>query len=128
MLDNKQMAQAVRSAIADAGLTLRQVGEHFDITEQAVSGWMRTGKLDKRKIPALAKLTGKPMSHFGFEANGSLTQGAADTATQIVNLLSSIPPGVRPVAGKLLESLASTPDDPNLQKLLRDVINSGGQK
>lgn len=66
MLDNLQMAIAVRTAISEAKLTLRAVADEYDVTEQAVSGWMRTGKIDKRKIPTLARLTGKPLSFFGF--------------------------------------------------------------
>ncbi|MCF7751640.1 helix-turn-helix domain-containing protein, partial [Bacillus subtilis subsp. subtilis] len=69
MLDNQSMAAAIRSAITSANLTQKEVADAFGITEQAVSGWLRTGKVDKRKLPALAELTRVPLSHFGMGAS-----------------------------------------------------------
>lgn len=66
MLDNLAMAAAIRSAIEDSKLTQKGIADAFGVTEQAVSGWLRTGKVDKRKLPKLAQLTGKPLSHFGM--------------------------------------------------------------
>lgn len=66
MLDNTAMAAAIRSAIEESPLTQKSVADAFGVTEQAVSGWLRTGKVDKRKLPKLARLTGKPLSHFGM--------------------------------------------------------------
>ena len=66
MLDNKEMAAAIRQAIDASGKTQKEIADAFSVTEQAVSGWLRTGKVDKRKLPALAALTGKPLSHFGM--------------------------------------------------------------
>ncbi|HGM6769878.1 TPA: S24 family peptidase [Stenotrophomonas maltophilia] len=66
MLDNTAMAAAIRSAIEESPLTQKGVADAFGVTEQAVSGWLRTGKVDKRKLPKLAQLTGKPLSHFGM--------------------------------------------------------------
>ncbi|WP_414609765.1 LexA family transcriptional regulator [Stenotrophomonas pavanii] len=66
MLDNTAMAAAIRSAIEESPLTQKSVADAFGVTEQAVSGWLRTGKVDKRKLPKLAHLTGKPLSHFGM--------------------------------------------------------------
>ncbi len=66
MLDNTAMAAAIRSAIEESSLTQKGVADAFGVTEQAVSGWLRTGKVDKRKLPKLAHLTGKPLSHFGM--------------------------------------------------------------
>lgn len=66
MLDNSAMAAAIRSAIEESDLTQKGIADAFGVTEQAVSGWLRTGKVDKRKLPRLAQLTGKPLSHFGM--------------------------------------------------------------
>jgi len=67
MLDNHDMATAVRSAIEGSGKTQKEIADAFGVTEQAVSGWLRTGKIDKRKIPRLAELTKRPLSHFGMD-------------------------------------------------------------
>lgn len=77
MLDNHAMAAAIRSAIEDSKLTQKGIADAFGVTEQAVSGWLRTGKVDKRKLPKLASLTGKPLSHFGMgEAIGVVSSPA----------------------------------------------------
>ncbi|MDZ5787755.1 S24 family peptidase [Stenotrophomonas maltophilia] len=66
MLENHEMAAAIRSAIEGSGRTQKEVADAFGVTEQAVSGWLRTGKVDKRKLPKLASLTNRPLSHFGM--------------------------------------------------------------
>ncbi|MDV3469040.1 S24 family peptidase [Stenotrophomonas sp. C3(2023)] len=78
MLDNIAMAAAIRTAIDESPLTQKGVADAFKVTEQAVSGWLRTGKVDKRKIPKLAQLTGKPLSHFGM---GGFDEPVAPPAT-----------------------------------------------
>ena len=76
MLDNKDMAKVIREAIDASGKTQKEIADAFGITEQAVSGWLRTGKVDKRKLPALSELTGKPLSHFGMgEAYPAVSPG-----------------------------------------------------
>jgi len=81
MLDNNAMAAAIRSAIEDSKLTQKGIADAFGVTEQAVSGWLRTGKVDKRKIPKLASLTGKPLSHFGMgEAFGVVSSHATSAS------------------------------------------------
>ena len=66
MLDNEAMAAAIRTAIRESDLTQRQVADAFGISEQAVSGWLRTGRVDKRRLPQLAQMTGKPMSFLAW--------------------------------------------------------------
>lgn len=78
MLDNLAMAAAIRSAIEESNLTQKGIADAFGVTEQAVSGWLRTGKVDKRKLPMLAQLTGKPLSHFGM---GSTSESVSSPAT-----------------------------------------------
>ncbi|WP_414554768.1 S24 family peptidase [Stenotrophomonas forensis] len=78
MLDNSAMAAAIRTAIEESKLTQKGVADAFGVTEQAVSGWLRTGKVDKRKLPRLALLTGKPLSHFGM---GGVDETVSASAT-----------------------------------------------
>lgn len=78
MLDNSAMAAAIRTAIEESKLTQKGVADAFGVTEQAVSGWLRTGKVDKRKLPRLAQLTGKPLSHFGM---GGVDETVSASAT-----------------------------------------------
>lgn len=58
------MARRIREAIHESGHTQESIAAAFGVTVQAVSGWVRTGKIDKRKLPRLAQLTGKALDHF----------------------------------------------------------------
>lgn len=64
MLDNKTLASRIQEAIEGSPHSQAAIAAAFGITEQAVSGWIRTGKFDKRKAPKLAKLTGRPVEFF----------------------------------------------------------------
>lgn len=83
MLDNSAMAAAIRSAIEESDLTQKGIADAFGVTEQAVSGWLRTGKVDKRKLPRLAQLTGKPLSHFGMGEPGEAVSTPATTGRYV---------------------------------------------
>jgi len=66
MIDNEDMALAIRTAIKEAGIPPKEIAKAFNVTEQAVSNWGRTGKIDRRKLPTLAGITGKPLAYFGM--------------------------------------------------------------
>lgn len=83
MLDNSAMAAAIRSAIEESTLTQKGIADAFGVTEQAVSGWLRTGKVDKRKLPRLAQLTGKPLSHFGMGGIDELVSASATASNYV---------------------------------------------
>lgn len=64
MLDNTTLARRIREAIEESAYSQEGIAEAFGVTVQAVSGWVRTGKFDKRKAPLLARLTGRPVEYF----------------------------------------------------------------
>ncbi|MFK3647938.1 hypothetical protein ACI2IY_05800 [Lysobacter enzymogenes] len=68
MLDNETLAKRIQLAIDESAHSQASIAAAFGITEQAVSGWIRTGKFDKRKAPKLAQLTGRPVEFFLEEA------------------------------------------------------------
>lgn len=74
MLDNDAMARRLREAISNSGHTQESIADAFGVTVQAVSGWVRTGKIDKRKLPRLAQLTGVPLQTFMPEAKTDVAQ------------------------------------------------------
>lgn len=72
MLDNEAMRKAIRAAIEQSGHTHAYIAAELDVTEQAITGWLRTGRIDKRRLPALARITGVPLSTFMPDAgNGA---------------------------------------------------------
>jgi len=40
------------------------------VTKQAVQGWLRTGRIDKKHLPKLSEISGKPLSWW-LDANNS---------------------------------------------------------
>jgi len=66
MIADTDMALAIRTAIRESGITPKELAKAFNVTEQAVSNWVRMGKIDRRKLPMLASITGKPLAYFGM--------------------------------------------------------------
>lgn len=64
MLDNAEMSRRIKAAIEGSAHNQATIAAEFGITEQAVSGWIKTGKVDKRKLPKLAALTGVHLQYF----------------------------------------------------------------
>jgi hypothetical protein len=70
MLDNSELARRIRFAIEKAGRgtaarivrEIERAKESF--TAQAITGWKRTGKIDRAHIPVLAKETGRRIDYF----------------------------------------------------------------
>lgn len=83
MLENHEMAAAIRSAIEGSGRTQKEIADAFGVTEQAVSGWLRTGKVDKRKLPKLAALTNLTLSHFGMGDGSDAVSMPATTGSYV---------------------------------------------
>jgi len=87
MLDNQTLARRIHEAIEGSQYSQAAIAAAFGITEQAVSGWIRTGKFDKRKAPRLAELTGRPVEFFLQESypaaqpHGSSQLARPDPAT-----------------------------------------------
>ena len=64
MLDDLELGRRIRQARLDAGLTQLSVAEILGVSDKAVSGWERTGKISKTKLQELAQATRKPLSYF----------------------------------------------------------------
>lgn len=55
------LANKLAIAMADAKLSGVDVAKACGVTKQAVQGWKSTGRIDKRHLPALSMLSGKPL-------------------------------------------------------------------
>lgn len=64
MLDNDTMRAAIKSAIEKSGHTHAYIANAVGVTEQAITGWLKTGRIDKRRLPKLAQVTGTPLATF----------------------------------------------------------------
>ncbi|KAF1008966.1 MAG: hypothetical protein GAK28_00598 [Luteibacter sp.] len=65
----QRLRARLKTAIAEAPtrLTQRYIAEQTGVSDQAVGGWLRTGRIDKKHFRTLARLTGKPLSYFHGE-------------------------------------------------------------
>ena len=56
------MAAKLAEAISNPPIKQSTVAEECGVTKQAVQGWLKTGRFDKKHLPKLAKLTNRPLS------------------------------------------------------------------
>jgi transcriptional regulator with XRE-family HTH domain len=70
MLDSKEMARRIKMAMDEAKppITGADLAEACGVTPQAVSGWRSTGRLGKRHLMTIARLTGRPVEYFVSES------------------------------------------------------------
>lgn len=64
MLDTDAMKRAISEAIDGSGLSHAYIADQLGVSPQAVTGWRRTGRIDKRRLPALARVTKVSLSTF----------------------------------------------------------------
>lgn len=59
MLDNEECREGfrarLRQAMEEEGVSNTQLAEAADVTLQAVGGWLKTGKVSRKRLPAIAK-------------------------------------------------------------------------
>jgi hypothetical protein len=78
MLDGKELARRVTEAMDSAKpkITGAAVAKACSVTPQAVNGWRKNGRLHKRHLSLIAKMTGRPLSYF-LEDTCDIANGAA---------------------------------------------------
>lgn len=66
MLDATELARRLRIAMDRAKPRVKSsaVAQACEVTRQAVSGWRKNGRLAKKHLQTIAKLTGKPLAYF----------------------------------------------------------------
>lgn len=69
VLDSPEMARRIKRAMdeADPPVSGSDLARECGVSPQAVSGWRRTGRVQKRHMPTISRLTGKPMEYFFAE-------------------------------------------------------------
>lgn len=76
MLDATELARRLREAMdkRDARITSAALALECKVTDQAVNGWRKTGRIAKKHLPTIARVTGKPLHYFlGQDAAGVST-------------------------------------------------------
>jgi transcriptional regulator with XRE-family HTH domain len=91
-LEQTRIAKNLRQALD--GIAPAQVAEACGVTEQAVSNWIRTGKITKENMTIVARLSGRTMGQLlGAEDTGApAPNGDAGVVEQ---RLRALPPKVK---------------------------------
>ncbi len=63
--EKERLGEKISAVIKNAGLTQRQVAEHFKRSPQSVTGWMKTGRITKSNLLELITWT-QPLLPPGF--------------------------------------------------------------
>ncbi len=58
---SEKLAAKLAEAISNPPITQTAVAEHCGVTKQAVQGWLRNGRIDKKHLSTLARITGRPL-------------------------------------------------------------------
>jgi hypothetical protein len=66
MLDAAELARRIVDAMdsAQPRVTSSALAAECDVTPQSVHGWRTTGRISKRYLPVLARLTGRQLEYF----------------------------------------------------------------
>lgn len=76
---SQRMAKKLAEAIARPPITQSKIAAECKVTKQAVQGWLKTGRFDKKHLPKLSEITGRPLSWWLDSSEGTLT--ATETGT-----------------------------------------------
>lgn len=62
--EQRAIAEKLKVAIDDRKIDRKRVAKICGVTEQAVSNWIKTGKVAKRHLPKIATLSGLELDYF----------------------------------------------------------------
>jgi len=88
--DQKQLASNFVAALIESGITPGKVAEACGITEQAVSNWKRTGKIDKKHLPVISRLTGWGVHRLLTGERDIVDHGPDQAVTEAERLLLTL--------------------------------------
>lgn len=57
----QQLAAKLEEVLSDPRVKQADIAEACGVSKQAVQGWKKTGRIDKKHLPKLAQVSGKPL-------------------------------------------------------------------
>lgn len=140
------LSERLQQALRRSGISQAELARRCGVKQPSVHGWL-SGKAKFLRGENLLKAasvlgvsedwlaTGRgamdtPPAHRAPAQGPSARQPMTpdELAERLAATLKAVPAGLRPAAAKLLESLASTPDDEALKESLAHVLGSSGSK
>lgn len=61
---SEKLAVRLKQAVKESGLSQVAIAEKCAVSKQAVSGWLKTGRIDKQHLLKVAGITSRAMSWF----------------------------------------------------------------
>lgn len=103
------MADRIRQAIAESGKRKYVIAAELGVSQQAVTGWEKRGKVTKANLAGLAKATGKPVGYFyGVEGAGDI-EDVALALLAMCDLLREMMPPAAEMLARRIEARAGEP-------------------
>lgn len=78
MLDAKELSKRLVTSMEEARprVTSAALAHACGVTDQAVNGWRKNGRIAKRHLATIARITGKPLEYFlGSTAGTGMSYG-----------------------------------------------------
>jgi len=64
MLSGKELGNRIKKALQDAGKTQADLADHCGVSAQAVSAWIRMGRVSKGRLDRIAKFVKRDLSYL----------------------------------------------------------------
>lgn len=117
MLDSSPDTEAVRQWLIPAltraaarGITHAELARACDVRPQAVTGWVKTGRISKRNLDIVRRLLGGGPEFVqavaAHEPPATYATSLDELITQLGLRLAAVPPARRPAVGTVLQSWA----------------------
>lgn len=104
---SSRLAQKLTQVMQEQRISGSAIAVRCGVSKQAVYGWKTTGRMDKKYLPALAELTGKPLEWW-LEGGSTQPDAAAKKALQWIPQ-EPTPPPVAMQPSQRVEDAAVTP-------------------
>jgi hypothetical protein len=95
MLTDQELATRIREAVTTCGASKPAIAKVLGVTVPAIDGWIKTGKIDYRRLPALANVTGVGLAYFFPEAGTAETANLTAPEWRAALMLRTIPESSR---------------------------------
>ena len=107
---SERMAQKLAEAIAGAKLRQSDVAQACGVTKQAVQGWLKTGRIDKKHLATLAQLTNHPLTWWFDTSDPTHAPNGVEQASQPPRVLATE------------RSTSSSASNPTIQSAIRTLV------
>lgn len=115
MLTDQELASRIREAITTCGIKKPEIARVLEVSVPAIDQWIKTGKIDYRRLPGLANITGVGLAYFFPEAGTAETANLTASEWRAALMLRTIPDARRDAWFSMGHALGDSVRKPGLQ-------------